>query len=25
MQALGGGFQGQTLTAANATPATPHN
>jgi NodT family efflux transporter outer membrane factor (OMF) lipoprotein len=25
MQALGGGFQGQTLTAANATPATSHN
>jgi NodT family efflux transporter outer membrane factor (OMF) lipoprotein len=25
MQALGGGFQGETLTAANATPATSHN
>ncbi|RON93214.1 multidrug RND transporter [Pseudomonas fluorescens] len=25
MQALGGGFQGDTLTAANASPATPHN
>ncbi|MFJ5254353.1 efflux transporter outer membrane subunit [Pseudomonas sp. NPDC088414] len=25
MQALGGGFQGETLTAANAIPATPHN
>ncbi len=25
MQALGGGFQGDTLTAANATPATSHN
>jgi NodT family efflux transporter outer membrane factor (OMF) lipoprotein len=25
MQALGGGFQGETLTAANANPATPHN
>ncbi|MFW9080749.1 efflux transporter outer membrane subunit [Pseudomonas sp. P2757] len=25
MQALGGGFQGETLTAANATPASPHN
>ncbi|WP_085630567.1 MULTISPECIES: efflux transporter outer membrane subunit [unclassified Pseudomonas] len=25
MQALGGGFQGDTLSAANAVPATPHN
>jgi outer membrane protein TolC len=25
MQALGGGFQGETLTASNATPATQHN
>ncbi|MFJ4195916.1 efflux transporter outer membrane subunit [Pseudomonas sp. NPDC089534] len=25
MQALGGGFQGEPLTAANAVPATPHN
>ncbi|MFI8223380.1 efflux transporter outer membrane subunit [Pseudomonas sp. NPDC085632] len=25
MQALGGGFQGDTLTAANARPATQHN
>lgn len=24
MQALGGGFQGESLTAANASPATPH-
>ncbi|MFJ2538922.1 efflux transporter outer membrane subunit [Pseudomonas sp. NPDC087614] len=25
MQALGGGFQSENLTAANATPATPYN